>query len=143
MDYDDLSLEFIQNMRSVQTANKQKSIQDTVRGEVFVLYCIKENQGKTVPSLISDTMGVSSARVAMALNSLEEKGMITREIDVEDRRKIIVKLTSKGADHVEEWHKRYMENVKEILMQLGEEDATELVRIIGRLAEVLSKTQLK
>lgn len=93
MDYDDLANELIQNMRAAQTAGRQKSFQEGIRGETYVLYFIRENQGKTVPSQISDGMGVSSARVAMALNSLEEKGMITREIDVDDRRKIIVKLT--------------------------------------------------
>jgi len=96
MDYEDLAKEFIQNMRAAQTAGRQRSLQEGIRGETFVLYFIKENQGRTAPSQISDGMGVSSARVAMALNSLEEKGMITREIDVEDRRKIIVKLTEKG-----------------------------------------------
>jgi DNA-binding MarR family transcriptional regulator len=143
MDYDILAKEFIQNMRSAQTAGRQKSIQDGVRGETFVLYFIKENQGKTVPSQISEVMGVSSARIATALNSLEEKGFITREIDIEDRRKIIVRLTQKGTDHVEEWERKFIEDLKDTLIALGEEDAKELVRITGRLAEVLSNTQHK
>jgi len=146
MDYEDLAKEFIQNMqntRSAHAANRQKSFQDGVRGEVFVLLCIKEEQGRTIPSRISDVTGVSSARVAMVLNSLEEKGMITREIDVEDRRKIIVRITPKGTDHLEEWQKKHIEDIREILESLGEDDAKELVRIIGRIAEILSMTQAK
>ncbi|MCL2032947.1 MAG: MarR family transcriptional regulator [Methanomassiliicoccaceae archaeon] len=119
--------------------SRQKRVQEGIGSEAFILHCINENQGRTVPSQISDEMGISSARVATALNSLEDKGLITREIDVGDRRKIIVKLTPKGRDHVEEWHKKLLEKLTNVLMQIGEEDAKELVRITGKLTEVLSK----
>ncbi|MDR1954767.1 MAG: MarR family transcriptional regulator [Candidatus Methanoplasma sp.] len=138
MDYNELAREFIQNMRTVQTLSWQKRIRDDFRGEFFILQCIRERQGKTDPSHIRDTIGVSSARVATILNSLESKGLITREIDVDDRRKIIVTLTQKGADQVEVWRKEQTERIKDFLMLLGEEDAKELVRILGRSAEVLS-----
>jgi len=91
-----------------------------------------------VPGQISGEMGISSARVATALNNLEDKGLITREIDIEDRRKIIVRLTPMGADHVDEWQRRLLEKLADILVRIGEDDARELVRITGKLAGVLS-----
>jgi DNA-binding MarR family transcriptional regulator len=139
MDYDDLAKEFIKNMHAIQAAGSKESIQDGFRGEVFVLHFIKKSQGKIAPGDISSAIGVSSARVATALNSLEDKGMITRRIDSEDRRKIIVELTPKGAEYVEDHKCKQIEKIKNILMSLGEEDSKEFVRLIGRLAEVLSK----
>ena len=135
IDYDELANEFIRNMRTVQTAGRH--IQDSLRGEMFVLFFIKKMGGRTVPSQLSSSIGVSSARIATALNSLEEKGMITREIDSEDRRKIIVELTKEGEAFVEEQRKKQVEKIKGVLIALGEEDAKELIRIVGRLGEVL------
>ncbi len=86
-------------------------------------------------------MNISSARVAAALNSLEEKELITRRINVDDRRKIIVELTPKGVEYLEERQREHFERIKSILVQLGEKDAKELVRILGRIAEVLDKRE--
>jgi len=143
MDYDLLALELIENMHSARAAFRQKPIPEDIRGEAFVLYCIENKGGRTVPSELSDMICVSSARVAAVLNSLEDKEFITRRIDTDDRRKIIVELTPKGAHYVEEFRKKQTEQMKDILMSLGEEDAEELVRLVGRLVEVLSKIECK
>jgi DNA-binding MarR family transcriptional regulator len=141
MDYDALAEEFVMNMRSAQAAMKHKPLPEDIRGETLVLFCVESKGGKTVPSEISDMICVSSARVATVLNGLEDKGFITRRIDVDDRRKIIVEITPKGTEHVNELQKKQIGMVKDILISLGEEDAEELVRIVGRLAEVLSKIE--
>jgi DNA-binding MarR family transcriptional regulator len=86
-------------------------------------------------------MGITSARIAAALNALEEKGFITRNIDSEDRRRIIVKPTLKGREYAFEQRKKHIEHAKNILSMLGEDDAKEYVRILGRLADVLSRTE--
>jgi len=113
-----------------------KQFSDGFRGETFILFFITKMGGRTVPGHISSSIGVSSARIATALNNLEDKGLITREIDSEDRRKINVELTPKGQDYVDEEQKKQIEKIKNILISLGENDAKELVRIIGRLGEV-------
>jgi len=142
MDYDTLTGEFIRNMQSLQVAIRKGHIPDNIQGEMFVLIFIKERHGKIIPSDISDAIGVSSARVAAALNSLEKKGLITRRIDSDDRRRIIVELTPEGMVLAEEHKKMQMENIRAMLTLLGEEDSAELVRIIGRLSEVVSKDSI-
>jgi len=136
MDYNSLAEEFLRNMRKIRTANQGKNIQEGIRGEAFALYYIKGMEGRAIPRDISNAAGVSSARIAMVLNGLEEKGLITREIDSGDRRRIIVNLTPKGMERVEEMQKDHIEKMKDLLVSLGEEDAEDLVRITGRLAEV-------
>ncbi|MDR0334658.1 MAG: MarR family transcriptional regulator [Methanomassiliicoccaceae archaeon] len=137
MDYGDLALEFLRNMHALQKAGHQRFIQEGIQGEAFVLHHIGRHD-EIIPGHISDAMGISSARVAAVLNSLEGKGLITREIDSGDRRRIIVRLTPKGHEHEEAQRNRNIELLKGLLMQLGEDDAKEYVRITGRLAEVLS-----
>jgi len=138
MDYEELAVEFMNNMRILQTAKKQRFIQEGVHGEAFVLHFVREKDYDVIPSNISDAMEISSARVAAALNSLENKGMITREIDTKDRRRIIVKITPKGAEHAEEQQKAIIRHIRSILTVLGEYDAKEFVRIMKRVAEALS-----
>jgi len=137
MNYEELAKDFLKSMHEVQKARHQKFLQEGIQGESIILYHIRKHS-EVIPGQISDAMGISSARVAAVLNSLEGKGLITREIDSGDRRRIIVKLTPKGCEQAEEQRKRNIEMIKDILMRLGETDAKEYVRITGRLAEVLS-----
>jgi DNA-binding MarR family transcriptional regulator len=139
MDYDTLTEEFIRNMQSFHIATHKGHIPESIRGESFVLIFIKERHSKIIPRDISDAIGISSARVATALNSLENKGLITRRIDPDDRRRIIVELTHEGMELAEERKKIHTEKIKTMLTLLGEEDSAELVRIVGRLSEVISK----
>jgi len=139
MDHDELIRELIKNMQTLRVASRKGDVQENIQGESLVLLFIKERSGKVIPSDISAAIGVSSARVAAALNGLEEKGYITRTIDNEDRRRIIVEVTPKGAEYADEQLRRVKERLKEILEMLGEEDSKELVRITGKLAEIISK----
>jgi len=137
MDYENLAKEFLKNLHLLQRAGHQRFFQEGIQGEAIVLHHIGKHD-EVIPGQISDAMGVSSARVAAVLNSLESKGLVTREIDVGDRRRIIVKLTPKGAERAEEQHKKNLETMSGVLSELGERDAKEYVRITGKLADILS-----
>ena len=138
MDYNGLAKEFMQDMRSAGEGYR-KFLKESFRGESSVLSYIRKKQGEVVPSNISDALGISSARVTAILNSFESKGLITREIDSGDRRRIIIRLTPEGIEYAEEQRRKKTEMIKDILMLLGEHDAKEYVRITGKLVEVLSE----
>jgi len=107
-----------------------------MRGEAFALQFIAMREGEVIPSDISSEMGISSARVAAALNSLESKGLITRRIDVSDRRRILIELTQAGKEQAQEHGRKIFQMTKKIMEYLGEDDAREYIRIMGRLAEM-------
>ncbi|MCL2085183.1 MAG: MarR family winged helix-turn-helix transcriptional regulator, partial [Oscillospiraceae bacterium] len=86
-----------------------------------------------------DEMRVSSARVAAALNSLEQKGLITRQINKDDRRKILVGVTEHGKKMAEKHRQDVIGVAAKLLNLLGEHDAKEYVRITGKLAEIAPK----
>jgi DNA-binding MarR family transcriptional regulator len=88
-----------------------------------------------IPSEISNEVGISTARVAATLNSLESKGWVTRKIDVNDRRRILVEMTPEGKEQVEKHFQMIMNTTTNMLEYLGEHDANEYVRIMKRLAE--------
>lgn len=141
MDYNELASEFMEKMYLLRQARPQRQIDESMQGEHFVLHLISFHQRSVLPSEISNEMGISSARIAAALNSLERKGLITRQIDLSDRRRILVDLTPEGKALAEEQHQKAMETLTNTLRQLGEQDAREYVRITGRLAELATNSK--
>ena len=135
MDYTSLAREYIQVMHQMRNINGQKKIHDSMHGENFMLSYISKRQGGIIPSEISNEMGITSARIAAALNSLEAKGLITRRIDTEDRRRILVDLTETGKEQAKKHYEMIMNITINMLQYLGDEDATELIRIMKKLAD--------
>ena len=136
MDYSELASEFLNKMYSLHKARLNKPINEAVQGEGFVLHYIARQDGSVLPGEIGHKMGVSTARVAMALNSLEKKGLITRQIDLTDRRKILVNITQAGKILAEKNHRIAVEATTKMLSLLGERDAVEYVRITVKIAEL-------
>ena len=138
MDYVTLAAELLDKMQVLRKSKPQKHINESLHGEAFVLHFIAGHDGDVLPGEISSEMGVSSARVAAALNSLESKGMITRKIDLSDRRKILVGITPAGRALAEQQQQAVIQGASKMLALLGEQDAKAYVRITGRLEEILS-----
>ena len=135
MDYSALASEFLGKMQLLQRARPHKEINEALHGGFFVLHYIMLQGGDVLPGEISQEMGVSSARVAAALNGLEGKGLITRRIDQNDRRKILVGLTREGKDLAERQYYGVRDEAARMLALLGEADAVEYVRLTGKLTE--------
>lgn len=134
MDYTELAGEFLQSMFLLQKSRPQKKIAGSMQGEIFVLYYLLRQGSDIVPGEISKIMCISSARTAAALNNLERKGLVTREIDKGDRRRILISLTSAGRELAREHQKNVVCDTVKMLRLLGENDALEYIRIIKKLA---------
>ncbi|MDL2258077.1 MarR family winged helix-turn-helix transcriptional regulator [Eubacteriales bacterium OttesenSCG-928-K08] len=136
MDYSELANTFLLEMHKSRRMGGHKNITSTMQGETHALQYIYHLNCSVMPGEISNGLGVSSARVATTLNSLEKKGYVRREINKDDRRKILVSLTPQGEAAAKAHHKFVHDEVTKMLMALGEHDATEFVRIIRRLSEM-------
>ena len=137
MDYTQKASDLLEVMQSFRKVKTQINFFEHLQGEMFVLYFIAFHDIKTLPGIISKEMNVSSARVAVALNSLENKGLITRQIAEDDRRKILVEITPAGRVFVQEHNHLMILQLSRLLEKLGENDANELYRLVTRLVEVI------
>jgi len=135
MDYTGLSEEFLQTVYRLYRIGVQKQLNSAVQGEAFALHFIAQHDGAVVPSDIEGAMGVSSARIATVLNGLENKAFVTRQIDPADRRRTIIRLTPLGEEQAAASADHLLGLAKKLLEFLGEEDAANYVRIMGRLAD--------
>ncbi len=140
MDYEKLAEQFLEKSHQFQKGNHpQKKIDGIMRGETFVIIYIAQAGRSVLPSEISSEMDISTARIAAALNNLEKKGLITRQIDVSDRRKILVDLTPAGKALADKHKQMALKATTRMLELLGEQDAKEIVRIMGRLTELIPR----
>lgn len=136
MDYIELATKFLQNMQLLHKSRPQKKITESMQGEIFVLHYLFHQGDDVVPGEISNIMNISSARTAAALNSLERKGFIIRDIDKNDRRRILIRLTEEGRDSAQKHQQELIQNTVKMLRLLGDDDAREYIRITGKLAEL-------
>jgi DNA-binding MarR family transcriptional regulator len=137
MDYSELATEVMAKTgRMMKSSFWPKKANAFLHGEMFILNFLINRQSDTLPSELAAAMNTSTARIAMALKSLESKGLIQRRIDKEDRRKVIVSLTQEGNTLVLGDREEMRDRMVRILRELGEEDASEYVRIIERITEI-------
>lgn len=139
MDYEKLASEFMEKMHLLKKAKPHHQFNESFHGEAFVIQYLSHRNCSVLPSEISQAMGTSTARIAAALNSLEKKGLITRQIDLSDRRRILVDITAAGKDLAKERHQEILERTSKLLSLLGEDDAKEFVRLTSKLVENIHK----
>lgn len=108
-------------------------------GESFLLRLLSCRDDVLHPSDLQKYMGTSSARVAAILGSLEKKGFITREIDHNDRRRVIVAITEDGRVRASAEMQEMEAGVEEIFRELGEDDTNEFIRLLERILEEFMK----
>ena len=138
MDYSTLATDMIKKLYMLHSATPQRSMDEALQGEAHVLYYMAGRGGAVLPGEISSYMNVSTARIAQALRNIESKGWITRQIDKNDRRRILVRLTQEGKKAAEAYRQNILELASKMLSLLDEHDSKEYVRIIGKLADAIS-----
>ena len=95
----------------------QKQIGKHAQGECFVLRCLARSPKPLLPSDLSTMTQSSTARIAVVLNTLEKKGYITRAIDPADRRRVLVSLTSVGAEYVRSIRQQLRQRMQRLLAE--------------------------
>ena len=77
----------------------QKEFARGAHGEPFILHELAL-RGTMTPSQLASSLKASSGRISTVLAALEKKGLITRDIDPDDRRIIRVNLTDAGVSPI-------------------------------------------
>ncbi|MDD3041605.1 MAG: MarR family transcriptional regulator [Methanosarcinaceae archaeon] len=103
-------------------------------------------KGEVMPSMLGKFLDLQKGSLTSMVDALEEKGLVYRKGDPEDRRKTLVSLTEKGVKYRAWLMEKTEESVSEILDRLDEEDITEyqasleiLMKLFKKLDEKKSK----
>ncbi len=110
-----------------------------LKGEAQILnYILSSNSAEVTPSLLSEKLCVTKARITSAISSLKRKEYILTEVSKNDKRKIIIKITQKGKFFIDSKFKKVESGFESIIKKLGDGNSDEIIRIINLLSSTYS-----
>ena len=138
-DWDGLAQQLMTSIHGLRAGHGAHSKDMEMRGEINALHALHHQPEGMIPTALARACKVSTARITKTIDQLEGRGLVERHASPHDRRSVIVRLTDKGEAEVQRRVDVVNGYVAGILRELGEHDARELVRISGRLAEVVTR----
>ena len=146
MDTTELAQEYLVLMQKIVSNAPFNQVQEYSRGEMMVLRYLELKEGEdasepVTPGDMSQALGLTTARIANVLKSLERKGLVERVHDTEDRRRVFVTLTDAGREFTRRKTEQVVSGAEEFILHMGEEDAPELIRLLGRMVSYCEEEQ--
>ncbi len=129
MNYTEMAEELLEMHVQLRGREVNQEMEVYARGEIRALSFLYDNGQKAYPGELSQEMGVSTARIAVLIKRMEEKGWVTRSADTQDSRHIIVSLTPAGMEVLQHQRNDTIGLIANALERLGEEDAKTYLRI--------------
>ena len=113
---------------------------DINMSEIAVMSGIAENDegtgAKVCASDIQSNLYITKPAISQVYGSLEKKGYILREIDTNDRRKILVTLTPKGFEVLKAMKEHSSTLLEAVISRLGQDDTRQLIELFNRFADI-------
>lgn len=133
-DFVDLKDELLVAISELFSSDFFMQLTQTQQGEIAVLLFIYRYDEPVNPSLISDFLSISRARVTAIITSLSEKGLVKYDHSKIDRRKLVVVITEEGIETIKERLDKLENRILNILIKLGLEKSKAFVDIITEIA---------
>ena len=109
------------------------------RGESMILKVLSMRGTPMKPSEMADALGMTKGRISSILNSLEGKGLVSRDIDLSNRRSIIVRLTDAGRHTIEEECGEVRNFMSGIFEEMGERNSREFCRLLSEVFRLMDR----
>jgi DNA-binding MarR family transcriptional regulator len=113
---------------------------DIAPHHLMIMKELKES-GTLHSSEIGGAISIAKPQMTHSIDKLIGLGMVERETDTGDRRKISIRLTQKGQDTVERLDKIMKELVSDKLSVLSDDELDKLAESFNYIAETFSKLQ--
>lgn len=140
MNYNRQAEELLEKLAAVHanSVDPFEHFQQFSKGEAFVLFHLMSQNTAVSPTSISKAMSISTARITAVLGNLESKGLIAREINRKDRRKIFVSITEEGKKLTSQKRSGLIMHLGKIFEQMGEDDTKTFIHTFSRFLEISS-----
>ncbi len=116
---------------------------DLAKGEKGVLGFLLFYGVAITSGNLSKELDVSTARIAFILNSLENKELIKRDIDKDDKRKTWISLTKKGNDVVRQEREKIIKIIILIIKEVGQDKFYEHIELIKQIKNIIKREHEK
>ncbi len=125
----------------IRRVNISLNCQDITVAELQAMILMVDNQQEATENVFATEMAqqlnLSKASLSQMMNSLENRGFIQRTLNRENRRKIILTLTSKGRQAVKNAREAFLSLLQNLVQGLGEEKAAQLTELLEECSELL------
>jgi MarR family transcriptional regulator, lower aerobic nicotinate degradation pathway regulator len=108
---------------------------DGLRGYHYRLLAALDEQGPASQAALGRGTGIDRSDVTAALVDLEERGLVRRDVNQEDRRRNIVSITAAGMQRLEALETVVDEVQERLLAPLSEGERRQLVTLMRRIAD--------
>ena len=137
--FEDLKDELLVAISDLFTSDFFEQLSKTQEGEISVLLFIYRYGEPTIPSLISECLSISRARVTAIITTLNEKGFVKLERNKVDRRKLLVSITDLGIEKIKERLDTLDTRLLKMLEKLGIEKSQAFVDTIFEIISILEE----
>lgn len=101
-------------------------------GQMHTLGAVKK-YGPITMSRLADELQIAGASLSEHISALEKAGLVEREHEQDDRRTVMVKLSSKGVDMFAEIMKHRHSGYNMVMSALTSEDKQDLIRLLTKI----------
>jgi DNA-binding MarR family transcriptional regulator len=105
----------------------------------FNLLMIVRSSGEITGGELAARLGVSPPSVSTMVDKLVAREMLVRQRSSEDRRKVVLQMSSGEAHHFAAVEKEILKNFVALIEEVGEDTASKWVEVLSEVEQVLQK----
>ncbi|WP_234568007.1 MarR family winged helix-turn-helix transcriptional regulator [Rhodohalobacter sp. 614A] len=127
---------FIKMMRATESMNNRLNrhlAEANLTLSQFGTLEVLHHLGPLNQRAIGEKLLKSGGNITMVIDNLERCGHVKRKKDPEDRRAVLIHLTPKGKDFIEDFFPKHLEKIKEEFSVLTEDEKETLAEICKKL----------
>lgn len=119
-----------------------QSIDASTDGMRAILLYLGDTDQVVTAGMVSDFMHVSTARVAVLLKKMEAKGLLEKERDPKDARKVMVRLSAQGRKLAGQLHGCINDRIAAMIDQIGMERMMEFAATANEIHGIFSPVEI-
>ena len=134
----------LDQMMDARPFNEQGNISTLSKGEAFVLFLLWKDSRRLIKAGdIASEAEISTARVAVILNSLEKKELVCRLKSKSDSRVTYISMTGKGADYVSAKREKAISAILCVCDEIGEDEFRHYLETSRRIKNLFANCEKK
>ena len=132
--------QFLEMLQAISKMEIMINLAPFLQGEDALLLHIYLN-GPSNPSLLSTELKVTKGRITAIINSLAEKEYITLEMDITDRRRVLVDLSNQGKYYLESKLTAADKHFERIFENIGYESTKTFVESLNNVITIAKEVE--
>lgn len=129
-------------IRAIDLHSKRLERESGLTGPQLLIMQLIANAGEVTAGVIAREVSLSQATVTSIIDRLERKGLLVRERNTEDKRKVMVSLTTAGNTALEKAPALMQESFIQRFDKLEEWEQSLLLSSLQRLGEMMNASDL-